>query len=318
MNYRTLGRSGLKVSEICLGAWINFGGHLQDDTTFSILDAAVEEGITFFDTADIYEAGKAEEVMGRWMQGKTRRDFVIATKCRGRMWEGPNGEGNSRQHIIEACNDSLRRLQTDYIDLYQLHWPDADTPLEETMRALNELVDAGKVRYIGCSNFSGELIDEAAKICEQLGLNKFISLQPYYNMLGREIEATEVPSCLEQGLGLIPYCPLAQGLLSEKYLSGKIPEDSRASRNEELQKILNEKLGVIQGLAAFAHARELTLSQLALSWLLHQPAMAAPIIGATRPEHVSENVKAVDVKLSPDELTEIENILGGTPADAAS
>jgi len=309
MNYRTLGRSGLKVSEICLGAWINFGGHLSDEETFAILDAAHESGITFFDTADVYAGGKAEEVMGRWMQSKTRRDFVIATKCRGRMWDGPNGEGNSRQHIIEACNDSLRRLQTDHIDVYQLHWPDADTPLEESMRALNELIDAGKVRYIGCSNFDGITIENAGKICEQFGLNKFISLQPYYNMLGREVEENAVPACLQEGLGLIPYCPLAQGLLSEKYLDGNIPEDSRASRNEELQKILSEKLSTIQALAKFGQTRDFTLSQLALGWLLHQPAMTAPIIGATRPEHVRENIKACEVKLSEEELAEIETIL---------
>jgi len=318
MNYRTLGRSGLKVSEICLGAWINFGEHLSDDETFAILDAAREEGINFFDTADVYAAGKAEEVMGRWMQGKPRREFVIATKCRGRMWDGPNGEGNSRQHIIEACNDSLRRLQTDHIDLYQLHGPDGDTPLEETMCALNELIDAGKVRYIGCSNFDGAAITEASQICKELGLNKFISLQPYYNMLGREIEENAVPACLEEGLGLIPYCPLAQGLLSEKYLDGTIPENSRASRNEDLKKILGEKLSVIQGLAAFARARDWTLSQMALGWLLHQPAMAAPIIGATSPDHVRENIKACEVELSKKELAEIETILGVTPVAATT
>lgn len=309
MNYRNLGRSGLKVSELCLGAWINFGGHLEDEQTFAILDAACENGINFFDTADVYAAGKAEEVMGRWMQGKDRRNFVVATKCRGRMWEGPNGEGNSRQHIIDACNDSLRRLQTDHIDLYQLHWPDPSTPLEESMRALNELIDAGKVRYIGCSNFDSEMIGEAARICEQLGLNKFVSSQPYYNMLGRDIEEKDVPRCLKEGLGLIPYCPLSQGLLSEKYLDGTVPEDSRAARNDGLKKMLDEKLSIIQGLAKFAHERDWKLSQLALGWLLHQPVMAAPIIGATSPEHITENIKAIEVKLSEADLAEIEKIL---------
>lgn len=316
MNYRRLGRSGLKVSELCLGAWINFGGHLEDEQTFAILDAAVEAGINFFDTADVYAAGKAEEVMGRWMKDKDRRTLVIATKCRGRMWDGPNGEGNSRKHIIDACNDSLRRLQTDYIDVYQLHSEDRDTPLEETMRALNELIDAGKVRYIGCSNFGSEMIGEAARICEKLGLNKFISAQPYYNMLGRDIEAKEIPRCLQEGLGLIPYCPLSQGLLSEKYLSGEVPADSRAARNEGLKKTLDEKLPIIQDLAKFAHARDLTLSQLALAWLLHQPVMTAPIIGATKPEHITENVKASGTKLSEAELIEIEGIL--KPAEAAA
>jgi len=310
MNYRRLGNSGLKVSELCLGAWLNFGGRIEDDEAFAVLDAAFEEGINFFDTADVYTAGKAEEVMGRWMQGKDRRQIVVATKCRGRMWDGPNGEGNSRVHILAACEDSLRRLQTDYIDLYQLHAEDSDTPVEETMRAMNELINAGKVRYIGCSNWHSESIGEAARICEKLGLNKFISLQPYYNMLGREIESNQVPRCLKEGLGLIPYCPLAQGLLSEKYLGGDAPQGSRAKGNAELEKLLAEKLPIIQALGEMAHARDLKLSQLALAWLLHQPAMTAPIIGATKPEQVRENVKASGIKLSQDELAEIDRILG--------
>jgi aryl-alcohol dehydrogenase-like predicted oxidoreductase len=247
--------------------------------------------------------------MGRWMQGKDRRQIVVATKCRGRMWDGPNGEGNSRTHIIDACNDSLRRLQTDHIDLYQLHWPDPSSPLEESLRALNELIDAGKVRYIGCSNFGSELIGEAARICEQLGLNKFISSQPRYSLLARDIEERDIPRCVQEGLGLIPYSPLAQGLLSEKYLEGKIPEDSRVARSDGLKNMLEENRSAIEGLAEFAHARDWTLSQLALGWLLHQPAMTAPIIGATTPEQLQENIKAVEVKLSADDLAQINDIL---------
>ncbi|HVF10664.1 MAG TPA: aldo/keto reductase, partial [Abditibacteriaceae bacterium] len=267
MNYRRLGHSGLRVSELCLGAWINFGDRLAEAQTAAVLDAAAEAGINFFDTADVYAGGKAEEVMGRWMKDKDRRALVIATKCRWSMWDGPNGEGNSRKHIIDACHDSLRRLQTDYIDVYQLHGQDNETPLEETMRALNELIAQGKVRYIGCSNFGSEMIGEAARICERLGLNKFISSQPYYNMLGRDIEEKDIPRCLQDGLGLIPYCPLAQGLLSEKYLDGTIPEGSRAADKKDLQALLAEKLPIMQALAQFAHARDLTLSQLALAWL---------------------------------------------------
>jgi len=318
MNYRRLGHSGLKVSELCLGAWLNFGGRLEDEQAFTVLDAALEAGINFFDTADVYAGGKAEEVMGRWMQGKDRRELVVATKCWGKMWEGPNGRGLSRKHIMEACDDSLRRLQTDYIDLYQAHAPDAETPLEETMSAFSDLVSAGKVLYIGCSNFSSELIGEAARISEQYGLHKFISSQPYYNMLGREVEETHVPRCLKEGLGLIPYSPLAQGLLSDKYLDGSIPEGSRAVGNESLSKLLEEKLPILQGLGKFAHARDLTLSQLGVAWLLHQPSMAAPIIGASRAEQVHENVKATEVKLSTDELAEIESILKAPPADEKS
>lgn len=309
MNYRRLGRSGLKVSELCLGAWINFGERIEDDATFAVLDAAVDEGIDFFDTADVYAGGKAEEVMGRWMHSRDRRTVTLATKCRGRMWPGSNGEGLSRKHIIDACHDSLRRLQTDYIDLYQIHWPDPETPLEETIRALNELVAAGKVRYIGVSNHNSEQIGEAARICEALGLNKFISSQPYYNMLGRDIEKNDVPRCLKEGLGLIPYSPLAQGLLSDKYLGGTIPEGSRAKGNEGLEKRLQEHLPKLQALGEWAGARDYTLSQLALAWLLHQPAMVSPIIGATRPEQVRENAKASQIKLSGEDLTQLEAIL---------
>jgi len=247
--------------------------------------------------------------MGRWMKGKARRTLTVATKARGRMWAGVNGEGLSRTHLIDACNDSLRRLQTDYIDLYQVHWPDAETPLEETLRALDDLVKQGKVRYIGCSNFGGELIGEAARISESHNLNRFVSSQPYYNMLGRNVEESDIPCCVKEGLGLIPYSPLAQGLLSEKYLEGSIPAGSRGVGNRQIDENLRKHLPTIQALGRFAHARDLTLSQLALAWLLHQPAMTAPIIGATRPEQVRENVKASEVKLSLDELSEIRGIL---------
>lgn len=309
MHYRRLGHSGLKVSEICLGAWINFGERMEDSQTFAVLDTAVEEGIDFFDTADVYAGGKAEEVMGRWMQGKDRRTLTIATKCRGRMWPGVNGEGLSRKHITDACHDSLRRLQTDYIDVYQCHWPDGETPLEETLSALDALVRQGKVRYIGCSNFGSELIGEAARISEQYHLSKFISSQPYYNMLGRGIEERDIPRCLKEGLGLIPYSPLAQGLLSEKYLDGTIPAGSRGEGNRHLEENLKKHLPTLRALAEFAHARDLTLSQLALVWLLHQPGMASPIIGATRPEQVKENAKASGVSLSSEDLVQIASIL---------
>lgn len=309
MNYRRLGISGLKVSEICLGAWINFGERIDDPQTFAVLDAAIDEGIDFFDTADVYAGGKAEEVMGRWMKGKDRRTLTIATKGRGRMWPGVNGEGLSRKHLFDACHDSLRRLQTDYIDLYQLHWPDPETPLEETLHALDDLVKQGKVRYIGCSNFGSELIGEAARICEAHNLSKFISSQPYYNMLGREIEQRDIPRCVKEGVGLIPYSPLAQGLLSEKYLGGSVPTGSRGEGNRHIEENLRKHLPTMQALGKFAQARDLTLSQLALAWLLHQPAMASPIIGATRPEQVRENAKASGVKLSTDELAELETIL---------
>ena len=314
MNYRRLGRSGLKVSEICLGAWINFGDRIADEQTFAVLDAAVEEGINFFDTADVYAGGKAEEVMGRWMKGKDRRQIILATKCRWRMWPGTTGEGASRQHIMDACNDSLRRLQTDHIDLYQIHGIDRDTPAEETVRAMDDLVRAGKIRYFGWSNYDAEMIAECARVSEKFGLNKAISLQNYYNMLGRGIEDRVIPRCQEEGIGQIPYSPLAQGLLSDKYLSGKAPEGSRAAGNADFQKRLDKELPRLQALAAFAQERGATLSQLALAWLLHQPMMASPIIGATSAEQVRENAKSVEVKLSQDELGQINTILSAPQA----
>jgi aryl-alcohol dehydrogenase-like predicted oxidoreductase len=312
MNYRTLGRSGLKVSEICLGAWINFGGRMADEDTFAVLDAAVDAGINFFDTADVYAAGKAEEVMGRWMQDKDRRQIVLATKCRGRMWDGPNGEGASRKHIFEAVEDSLRRLQTDYIDLYQIHWPDPDTSAEETVRALDDLVHQGKILYFGWSNHDADQIEERAQVSEKLGLNRAISLQNYYNMLGRDVEKSITPRCEAEGIGQIPYSPLAQGLLSDKYLSGKAPEGSRAAGNADFEARLQKSLPTLQALAAFAQEREASLSQLALAWLLHQPTMAAPIIGATSAEQVRENVKSVEITLSPDDLKQIDAILSAS------
>ncbi|HLK59096.1 MAG TPA: aldo/keto reductase [Chthonomonadaceae bacterium] len=309
MNYRKLGRSGLRVSEICLGSWINFGKRIEEEQAFAVLDTALEVGIDFFDTANVYSGGKAEEVIGRWMQGKDRRTLTIATKCRGRMWPGVSGEGLSRKHIMDACHDSLRRLQTDYIDLYQCHYPDPETPLEETMRTLDDLVKQGKVRYIGCSNFYSELIGEAARLSEQFNLNRFISLQPYYNMLERGIEEREVPRCIKERLGMIPYSPLAQGLLSEKYLEGTVPSGSRGEGNQQLEESLNKHLPTLQALGAFAHAREITLSQLALAWLLHRPGVTSPIIGARTPEQVRENAKASEIKLSAGDLAELDTLL---------
>ena len=314
MNYRTLGRSGLKVSEICLGAWINFGGRMRDGDTFAVLDAAVDAGINFFDTADVYAGGKAEEVMGRWMHGKDRRQIVLATKCRGRMWDGPNGEGASRKHIFEAVENSLSRLETDYIDLYQIHWPDPDTGAEETVRALDDLVCQGKILYFGWSNHDAGQIEERAQVSEKLGLNRAVSLQNYYNLLGRDDEKTVTPRCEAEGIGQIPYSPLAQGLLSDKYLSGQAPEGSRAAGNADFEARLQKALPTLQALAAFAAERDASLSQLALAWLLHQPAMTAPIIGATSAEQVRENAKSVDIKLSAEDLSRIDGILAASPA----
>lgn len=309
MEYRRLGRSGLSVSELCLGSWVNFGDRIEDDQSFAVLSEAIEQGIDFFDTADCYAGGKAEEVIGKWMKSQDRRAVTIATKCRVRMWAGPNGEGAGRKHVMDACHDSLRRLQTDYIDLYQIHWPDPETPFEETLRTLDDLVRQGKIRYFGWSNYDAPMIAESARLSETLGLNRAISLQSNYSMLVRDTERQDNIQCVQDGLGLIPYSPLAQGLLSDKYLGGNSPDGSRAQGNEGLQQRLSTHLPKLQKLASFAQSRDLTLSQLALAWLLNQPAMTAPIIGASRPDQIKENVKASGIKFSHDEMGEIGKIL---------
>lgn len=309
MEYRQLGRSGLKVSEISLGTWQNFGQRLDEAAAFAVLDSAVDLGINLIDTADVYSGGRAEEVTGRWLAGKNRAEFVIATKARGRVGNGPNAEGLSRKHLFEACEASLRRLGTNYIDLYQCHHPDPVTPQEETLGALTDLVRLGKVRYIGCSNYSADLIAEATGISERRNLERFISLQPNYSMLERAIERAEIPRCAKDGLGLIVYSPLAQGLLSDKYLSGDTPEGSRGAGNERLTQRLQAQLPRLQRLAAMAKARDLTVSQLALTWILRQPVVSSCIVGASRPEQLRENAAASGKRLSEAETQQIAEIL---------
>jgi aryl-alcohol dehydrogenase-like predicted oxidoreductase len=309
MNYRRMGATGLKVSDISLGTWINFGGKIDEDAAFAVLDAALESGMNLFDTADVYEAGRAEEVMGRWLKGRDRSKLVIATKGRSRMGDDPNGQGAHRKHLTEACHASLKRLDTDYIDLYQIHWPDPETPLSETMSVLNDLVRQGKVLYIGCSNFSAEMIAEANGIAERRNWEKFTCLQPPYNMFRRDIEGSQMPRCAKEGMGIIAYSPLAQGLLSDKYLEGTPPEGSRAQNNEGMTKQLERQLPKLMRRGDLAASKGVKLSQLALAWNLSHPEMTSCIVGASRPEQVAENAAASDVKLSPEELEQIEGIL---------
>lgn len=309
MEYRQLGQSGLKVSEISLGTWQNFGQRIDQDAAFGVLDTAVELGINLIDTADVYSAGRAEEVTGRWLAGKNRAEFVIATKARGRMGNGPNAEGLSRKHLFEACEASLRRLGTEYVDVYQAHHPDRTTPLAETLGALTDLVRQGKVRYIGCSNFSADLIAEATGISERRNLERFVSLQPNYSMLVREIERAEIPRCAKDGLGLIVYSPLAQGLLTDKYLNGDIPEGTRGVGNERFANRLQEQLPRLRRLAEVARARDLTMSQLALAWILRQTVVSSCIVGASRPDQLRENAAASGTRLSEAETQQIEDIL---------
>jgi aryl-alcohol dehydrogenase-like predicted oxidoreductase len=311
MEYRKLGRTGLKVSELCLGT-MTFGWGADEPTSHAILDRAFDAGINFIDTADIYSSwaennpgGVSESWIGRWLKGKDRRQVVLATKVRGRMWDGPNGEGLSRAHIMQAVEDSLRRLDTDYIDLYQTHWPDEDTPLEETLRALDDLVHQGKVRYIGCSNIPAWLLTKALWIGDVNHLVRYDCLQPHYNLVHRdEFERELKPLCEDQQIGVIPYSPLAGGFLTGKYRKGgNIPTGSRGEDSRQIKSYLTERnFALLDKMAQIGQTHGKTIAQVALAWLTTQPVITSPIIGARTPAQLEESLGAVGFRLSPEEM----------------
>ena len=312
MKYRRLGRTGLKVSEIALGGWLTFGETVGEEDALQIIRKAFKLGINLFDTADVYADGRAEEILGKALAVFPREEVVIATKARGRIFGGPNGEGLSRKHLFEALHASLRRLQTDYVDLYQVHWPDPETPLEETLCALNDMVRQGKVLYVGCSNFSATQLHEALMISRQHGWARFDSVQPFYNMMRREIEADLLPLCAEEGIGAIVFCPLYQGLLTGKYRKGIAPKKGqRAAENPVLRKRLTpENLAIVEQLGKIAKKRGKTMAQLALAWILRRPEISAAIIGVRRIEQLKENVRGSGWQLRKQELERIDKILG--------
>ncbi|MCS6826703.1 MAG: aldo/keto reductase, partial [Caldilinea sp.] len=312
MNYRNLGRTGLKVSELCLGT-MQWGWTADEETSRRVMDAFVEAGGNFLDTADIYSnwapnnpGGVSEEIIGRWMKArKNRHQMVVATKVRGRMWEGPNGEGLSRVHILKACEDSLRRLQTDYIDLYQTHWYDEETPIEETMDALDALVRQGKVRYVGCSNYPAWRLMEALWVSDKRNLVRYDSLQPHYNLAHRaeyERELKEV--CLTFGLGVIPYSPLAGGFLTGKYSKESATESARA---EGIKRRYFNEAGwrVLDAVRAVAAETNSTPTAVSLAWLLAQPEMTAPIIGANSVEQLQTSLAACDLTLTSAQMAKL-------------
>jgi aryl-alcohol dehydrogenase-like predicted oxidoreductase len=315
MNYRRLGRTGLKVSELCLGT-MQFGWTADEPAAFAMLDAFVEAGGNFIDSADTYSSwargnpgGVSEQIIGRWMRARGSRDrIVLATKVRGRMWDGPNGEGLSRLHVIRACEDSLRRLETGFIDLYQPHWFDADTPLDETLRALDDLVRAGKVRYIGCSNHPAWRLAKALWTSEVLGLARYDSLQPHYNLAYRaEFERELKPLCEEEGLGVLPYSPLASGFLTGKYRIDNLPVSARVDGIRK--RYFNERgFAILEGLEGVARSRGLTAAQTALAWLLTQPVVTAPIIGANSVEQLAESLGAAGVRLTTEEMAALDKV----------
>jgi aryl-alcohol dehydrogenase-like predicted oxidoreductase len=327
MEYRHLGKSGLVISELAYGNWVTHGSQVEEQAAAQCVRAALDEGITTFDTADVYAGGRAEEVLGRALAGVRRESLEIFTKVYWPTGEGRNDRGLSRKHITEAAHASLRRLQTDYIDLYQAHRYDYETPLEETLRAFDDLVRAGKVLYIGVSEWRADEIAAALKIAGELGLDRIVSNQPQYNMLWRVIEPEVVPLCEREGIGQIVFSPIAQGVLTGKYRPGAAPPaDSRATdpsgSNFIKRWLTDDTLEAVSKLSPLAEAAGLSLAQLAVAWTLQNPNVSAAIIGATRPEQVRENVKAAGVRLDPDLMSRIDEVLGDAivrdPARTAS
>ncbi len=317
MEFRHLGRTGLNVSNICLGT-MQFGWTADEAQAHAIMNRAVELGINFFDTADIYSrwhegnpGGVSEQIIGTWLaSGSVRRqDVVVATKVRGEMGDGPNDQGLSRLHILQAAEDSLRRLQTDYIDLYQVHWPDEETPLDETLDALTRLVESGKVRYIGCSNFPAWLLTKSLWVSDVKSLSRFDSLQPHYSYVHRaEFERELQPLCLDQGIGVIPYSPLAGGFLTGKYRRDtELPDTPRAKGIKE--RYMNEMgFAAIDKLEELGRVHDATIAQTAIGWLLANPAVTAAIVGANSIAQLEDTVRGADVVLSAEEKEALDKI----------
>jgi aryl-alcohol dehydrogenase-like predicted oxidoreductase len=315
MEHRRLGQSGLKISEIAYGNWITHGSQVEEDAARACVAAALDVGITTFDTADVYAGTRAEEVLGRALAGVRRESIEICTKVYWPTGRGPNDSGLSRKHIMAAAHGSLRRLQTDHIDLYQAHRYDHETPLEETLRAFDDLVRQGKVLYVGVSEWRAEEIADALRIAGQMGFDRIVSNQPQYNMIWRVIEAEIVPLCAKEGLGQIVWSPIAQGVLTGKYRPGDAPPPgSRAtdpSGSGFIEHLLDDNMLVrVQRLAPAAAEAGLSLAQLAVAWTLQNPSVSAAIVGAARPEQVRENVKASGVRLSDSVLHQIDDVLG--------
>jgi aryl-alcohol dehydrogenase-like predicted oxidoreductase len=315
MRYRRLGKSGLKVSEIALGSWLTYGGHVEDEAAEACIHAAWEEGITFFDTANVYRRGDAERVVGRALAQYDRDDYVLATKVYFPMGDGPNDKGLGRKHVVEQCERSLDRLGVDYIDLLQAHRFDRGTPLEETVRAFDDLVSSGKVLYIGVSEWEAEQLEAARDIADRLLLRPMISNQPQYSMLWPKIEDAVIPVSERLGIGQVVWSPLAQGVLTGKYLPGEQPPaDSRAAGDDATAGFMgwlleDDILAAVQELRPIAADLGLTLPQLAVAWVLRQPNVASAIVGASRPEQVRENAAASGVELSGDVLRRIHDVI---------
>ncbi len=313
--HRRVGTSGLIVSEISLGSWLTYGAGVDDKTAAECLRAAIEEGIFFFDTADVYNAGEAEKVLGKVLSDQPRSELVIATKAFFPMSSHPLDRGLSRKHLHESLNRSLERLRTDYVDLFQCHRFDPNVPIAETVRAMDDLVRAGKTLYWGVSCWDDQQIAEAVRIADATHAARPISNQPPYNMLERGIEEKVLPWCSEHGIGQIVFSPLAEGMLTGKYSGGALPDGTRAA-SETLGRFLRPRLternlSIVDRLAAVATEAGTTLPVLALAWTLRNPGVAAAIIGASRPDQVRQNVKAAGFRIDDELLRRIDEVLEG-------
>jgi aryl-alcohol dehydrogenase-like predicted oxidoreductase len=318
MERRKLDGTDLGVSPICLGS-MQFGWTADEPASVAVMDAFFAAGGNFLDTADVYSAwapensgGVAESIIGRWLKARRNRDrVVVATKVRQRMWEGPDGEGLGRAHIMRAVEDSLRRLQIETIDLYQCHWPDVDTPIEETLRAFDDLVKAGKVRYVGLSNYDAPMVDEALRVASENGLPRVASLQPRYNLVHRgEFEEALADICLREGIGVIPYSPLQGGFLTGKYRRGQpLPPSARAATARRYGTETGWR--VLDALDAIAAVHGTTIAAVAVAWLLAKPAVTAPIVGANTPAQLVESLPGADLRLSPDEVASLDAVSAG-------
>jgi aryl-alcohol dehydrogenase-like predicted oxidoreductase len=317
MKMRFLGKTGIKVSELCFGTmtfggigyWTIVGQVGQSDADV-LVGMALDGGINFFDTADVYSQGRAEEIFGKAI-GSRRKEIILATKVRGRMGKGPNDVGLSRHHVLEGCDASLKRLGTDYIDLYQVHSFDPYTRLDETLRALDDLVRWGKVRYIGCSNYTGWQLMKALSISEREGWSKFVTLQAFYSLMARDLENELVPLCLDQGLGILPWSPLVGGFLTGKYRRGKPrPQGARRTNPEGQFLQFDEEKGfdLVEELDQIAKTHNATVAQGALNYLLRKPGVTSVIIGAKTKEQLADNLKITDWEMSPEEVLRLEKI----------
>jgi 1-deoxyxylulose-5-phosphate synthase len=316
MDFKNLGKTGIKVSPLCMGT-MQFGWSADEPLAHKILSAAYEAGINFIDTADVYSrwvpgnpGGVSEQIIGRWMKssGVPREKLVIATKVRGKMGDGPNDEGLSRVHIMQAVEASLKRLQTDYIDLYQTHWPDQDTPIDETLRALDDLVRAGKIRYAGASNYAAWELMEALWTSDKHGLVRYDSLQPHYNLIERDEFERELRAvCAKFGLAVIPYSPLAGGFLTGKYRKGQPVPDSVRARGLA-HACTDKNFHLIDEMDGIAKVHGATISQIALAWMMMDPVITSPIIGPNKLEQLTDNLAALSVKLTPEEKKSLDGL----------